>query len=71
MAREVEAGSLIAPKIANPPLVHTLFLLQSVERPNSIHASLALEIIEKFVVHLAEGFAFEIVEPVQAEHLLL
>ena len=63
--REVEAGTLIARKIANPPLVRTLFLLQPVGRPNSTHTGEALRIIEKFVAHLAGSSAFEIAEPLQ------
>ncbi|WP_271895245.1 LysR family transcriptional regulator [Candidatus Phyllobacterium onerii] len=63
VAREVEAGTLIARKIANPPLTRTLFLLQPSGRPISGHAKVALSIIEKFIAHLAENVAFELVEP--------
>ncbi|MDR6632038.1 LysR family nitrogen assimilation transcriptional regulator [Phyllobacterium sp. 1468] len=69
VAREVEAGTLIARKIANPPLTRTLFLLQPSGNPISGHAKVALSIIEKFIAHLAGNIAFELVEPAARQRL--
>lgn len=69
VAREVEAGTLIARKIANPPLTRTLFLLQPSGYPISGHAEAALKIIEKFIAHLADNIAFELVEPADEQRL--
>jgi len=71
VAREVEAGTLIARKIASPPLTRTLFLLQPSGHPVSGHAKAALRIIEKFIAHLAENIAFEFVDAVDQQRLQL
>ena len=62
VAREVEAGTLIARRIVNPPLVRTLYLIQPSGRPKPAHAGSALHIIQGFISHLAKNEAFEIVE---------
>jgi LysR family nitrogen assimilation transcriptional regulator len=67
VVHEAEAGTLLARKIINPPLMRTLYVLQPTgHKPSALHDA-TLAIIEKFVTPLADTAAFERVNPVAPE----
>ncbi len=62
VTRDVEAGTVIARPIVNPPLVRTLYILQPTGRHPSASERTALKIVESCVVQLAGTYSFERVE---------
>ncbi|MGV6874735.1 LysR family transcriptional regulator [Pseudochelatococcus sp. B33] len=62
VTREVNAGTLIARRITNPPLTRTLFLVHSSARVQTEAMQEVQATIERSVSRLASNFAFESVE---------